>query len=207
MSMGMAVAAVMVGVALWPPGRQMRWPADQPAPRPSGQRARSGAGGGAGGLAARGRSGRAAAQPSTSEVAAALELVALALTSGGSVLAAVEVVAAGELGIAGAELKRVGAAVRWGLRWADAWQLASPVWASARAAMAVAELAGVGPAVALQRVADDVRAARSRHLEIAAARLGVLLVLPLGLAFLPAFVLLVVVPLVVALAGDLLGSG
>ncbi|HEX2706134.1 MAG TPA: hypothetical protein VHM65_10275 [Candidatus Lustribacter sp.] len=50
------------------------------------------------------------------------------------------------------------------------------------------------------------RADDTARADEAAARLGVRLVLPLGLAFLPAFGLTTVVPIVVALAGQLLSG-
>jgi pilus assembly protein TadC len=59
---------------------------------------------------------------------------------------------------------------------------------------------------ALGRVAADLRAARRADAEAAAQRLGVLVVLPLGLCFLPAFLLTGVVPVVVAVLGDVLRS-
>ncbi len=71
--------------------------------------------------------------------------------------------------------------------------------------MALADAAGVAPSVALRRAAADVRADQVQALELAAARVGVAIVLPLGLAFLPAFVLLTVIPLVVSLAGEVWG--
>ena len=57
---------------------------------------------------------------------------------------------------------------------------------------------------ALLRLADDLRADRSVAAEAAARRSGVLIVLPLGLCFLPAFVLAGLVPVVVAVLGDVL---
>jgi pilus assembly protein TadC len=54
------------------------------------------------------------------------------------------------------------------------------------------------------RAAADLRAARREQAELAAARLGVRLVLPLGLAILPGFVLLAVVPIILGLATSLL---
>ena len=55
-------------------------------------------------------------------------------------------------------------------------------------------------------MAADVRAEYRSAAEQAARRVGVLAVAPLGLCFLPAFVLLGVVPVVVGLAGPLLAT-
>ncbi|HEU4425315.1 MAG TPA: type II secretion system F family protein, partial [Pilimelia sp.] len=57
---------------------------------------------------------------------------------------------------------------------------------------------------AFTRVADDLRADRAVAAEAAARRAGVLIVLPLGLCFLPAFVLAGLVPVIVAVLGDVL---
>jgi hypothetical protein len=56
----------------------------------------------------------------------------------------------------------------------------------------------------LDRQADELRAARTAAAEAAARRVGVLVVLPLALCFLPAFVLAGVVPVIVAVFGDVL---
>ncbi|MCU1621436.1 MAG: hypothetical protein JWL79_281, partial [Frankiales bacterium] len=56
------------------------------------------------------------------------------------------------------------------------------------------------------RVAADARRRQAVDAHRRAARAGVLAVLPLGACFLPAFVLLGVVPAVIGLAGPLLSS-
>ena len=56
----------------------------------------------------------------------------------------------------------------------------------------------------LTQLADDLRAARLAAGEAARHRAGVLLVLPLGLCFLPAFLVAGVVPVIVAVLGDVL---
>jgi pilus assembly protein TadC len=68
----------------------------------------------------------------------------------------------------------------------------------------LAERTGASAAVVLVAAASDARSARQRRAVVAARRLGVLLVLPLGLTTLPAFVLMGVAPVVLGLAGQLL---
>ena len=63
---------------------------------------------------------------------------------------------------------------------------------------------GAALATLLPRVAADLRERRRSTVEIAVRGVGVRLTAPLGLAFLPAFVLLGVVPVVAALGADLL---
>jgi hypothetical protein len=143
--------------------------------------------------------------PAAPAIADALELVALVLGAGGGLVDAVEAVARTSKGVVCEHLTIVAAAVRWGMPWSVAWGAVDDAWAPARRAMALADAAGVAPSAALRAAAADLRATQLQEMELAAARLGVTIVLPLGLAFLPAFVLLTVVPLVVALAGEVWG--
>lgn len=68
-------------------------------------------------------------------------------------------------------------------------------------ALLLARDAGVPPAGILVAAAEQERRRRADRRRLAAARLGVQVVLPTGLCLLPAFVLLTVVPMVVALLG------
>ena len=56
----------------------------------------------------------------------------------------------------------------------------------------------------MRRLLRRLRTARLAAVEAAGQRAGVLLVLPLGLCFLPAFVLAGIVPVIVAVLGDVL---
>lgn len=133
----------------------------------------------------------------------ALELVALALVGGGSLASAVTCVGLVLPGGRGEELVAVAGRLREGVPSEDAWEDAGPQWAAARRSLRLAEVAGVPPGEALTRAAGDLRRDTVRDVEVAAARLGVRLVLPLGLAYLPAFVLTTVLPVVLALTHDL----
>jgi Type II secretion system (T2SS), protein F len=94
--------------------------------------------------------------------------------------------------------------LRLGVPARDAWGTAPPEYAGLARAMVLAELSGAPAASVVVRAAADLRAARREQAELAAARLGVRLVLPLGLAILPGFVLLAVVPIILGLATSLL---
>lgn len=139
-------------------------------------------------------------------VASALDLMALALSSGVPLVLAVEEVATRSGPVVAAHLRRVVAALRWGVEDAAAWDGLPDVWRPAGHAVALAGMAGVPPGGLLARAAADVRRAEQRRIEEAAGRLSVLVVIPLGLCFLPAFALLTVVPVIAALAGDLLAG-
>ncbi|WP_265443180.1 type II secretion system F family protein [Flexivirga meconopsidis] len=139
-------------------------------------------------------------------VAGALDLIALALGSGVPLVTAVEVVAERSGPVVGRQLRQVVAALRWGVEEAKAWDGLPACWRPAGQALALAGMAGVPPAGLLRRAAADLRRGEQRRIEEAAGRLSVLVVVPLGLCFLPAFALLTVVPVIAVLAGDLLGG-
>lgn len=135
-----------------------------------------------------------------------LDLIALALDAGASTVTALRAAAERLPGEGGAELRTVVAALEWGLPDEAAWAAAPPRWEPAGRALRLASRAGVPPAGLLRQAADDVRRDTLNRVEVATARLGVRLVLPLGLAFLPAFVLTTVVPVVLALATTILAG-
>lgn len=133
-------------------------------------------------------------------VANSVDLLALALQGGGGVVEAIESVAADSPPPVRNQLSSVGAALRWGVADEEAWAVVPAVWAPAARALRLSRQAGLPPADMLRRAAEELRAADNAHVEAASARVAVRVVLPLGLAFLPAFVLTTVVPVVIALA-------
>lgn len=141
--------------------------------------------------------------PSTGLVPEALDLLALALLGGVSLGAAARTVAVVLPGAAGEELDQVGQALLRGADTEAAWAAAGPAWAPARRCLEVAAVAGVPPGPSLRQAATDLRRESVAGVEVATARLGVRLVVPLGLAFLPAFLLTTVLPLVLALTRDM----
>jgi pilus assembly protein TadC len=139
----------------------------------------------------------------------ALDLLAACLAGGAAPEAAVSAVAAAFPGPCASRLHRVAAALRLGSPPAEAWSaLGTGRDAAGAAARALARAAegGAPVAEAVQRVAAEARRRQQADAHRRAAQAGVLAVLPLGACFLPAFVLLGVVPAVVGLAGPLLRS-
>jgi len=139
----------------------------------------------------------------------ALDLLAACLTGGAGPAQAAAAVAEAIGGPAGQRLGAVAAALAVGSSPAEAWaELAGrepgDLLAPAARMLARAAEGGAPVAATVQRLAADARAAARSREEQAARRLGVLVVAPLGLCFLPAFVLLGVVPVVIGLAGPLL---
>ena len=105
----------------------------------------------------------------------------------------------------------VAAAIRVGVDPATAWAGLAAEGRSEplrRLARAFARAAATGAPLAdtLTTVADDERDRLRWAAEAAAARAGVRAVGPLAVCFLPAFLLLGVVPVVVAVAGDVVGQ-
>jgi len=144
-----------------------------------------------------------------SDLPLVLDLLGACLVGGAPLSEAVRAVAAAVGGPVGRRLDTVVASLAVGTPPADAWAaLASggPEDPLAPAARALARAADGGAPVAASvvRLAVEARAAARSHGEQAARRAGVLVVAPLGMCFLPAFVLLGVVPVVAGLAGPLL---
>jgi pilus assembly protein TadC len=136
----------------------------------------------------------------------AADLLAAALRSGAPTGRAVEAVATALGGPLGARLAQVGRALRLGATADEAWAYLAPVAGAERLIRAAVRSSDSGAALAgaLARLADDLRAGRGVAAEARARRAGVLIVLPLGLCFLPAFVLAGLLPVIVAVLGDVL---
>lgn len=132
---------------------------------------------------------------------AVLDLLGVALRAGLPTMQAVDVVADAFGGSLGAELRQVASLSRLGASPQAAWQryVDDPVWGVvARAAVRAAD-SGSALASGFERVAEDLRAERVSAAEATSRRAGVLAMAPLGLCFLPAFVCLGVIPVVVGL--------
>ena len=134
-----------------------------------------------------------------------LALVDAAMRTGAPVPRAVQVVGGAVGGADGAALRRAGSLLDLGSGWDEAWVGASPSVTTVADALRGAWMGGVAPGAALRVAAERLRRERRTAARAAAARLGTHLVLPLGLCFLPSFVLLGLVPVVASLAGSLVG--
>lgn len=136
----------------------------------------------------------------------AAELLAAALRTGAPPDRAAIVVGEAIGGPVGTRLTLVGRALRLGATPQDAWAHLADLPGGPRLSRAAARSADRGTALtrALERQAVDLRVAKAAAGEAAARRVGVLVVLPLGVCFLPAFVLMGVVPVVAAIIRDVL---
>lgn len=138
------------------------------------------------------------------DVQVLLELVAAALRSGAGVPRALEATGVAIGGPDGAVLTRTAHALVLGASWERAWADVPTVLHPMVRALRGAWLDGAAPGDALRAAGDEVRHERRSTARTAAARLGVRLVLPLGACYLPAFVLVGLVPVLLALGIDLL---
>ncbi|GGK20776.1 hypothetical protein GCM10010124_11640 [Pilimelia terevasa] len=130
----------------------------------------------------------------------AADLLAAALRAGAPVAHAADAVADALDGPLALPLRRVARALGWGAGPAEAWGHLAVAPGAQRLIDAAVRASANGGALAgvLARIADDLRADRRIAVESAGQRAGVLIVLPLGLCFLPAFVLAGLVPVVAA---------
>lgn len=134
------------------------------------------------------------------DTAVVLDLAAAALSSGLSIPGTLKAL---DVAIGGAARTQTANLLLMGATWEEAWEELPRD--RLREALRAAWTDGAAPVPLIQRSAQSLRLQRQRNAKEAAARLGARLVLPLGLCFLPAFILLGIVPVVAGAAGRLLG--
>ncbi|MGI5126940.1 type II secretion system F family protein [Pseudonocardia sp. CA-107938] len=140
------------------------------------------------------------------ELASCWELLAVCLRAGLPVAAAVSAGAESVTGPAGARLRRVAGLLALGADPPDAWQSAVESPTLATFARAAARSAGTGAALADVAAAEAgrIRSAVADSAQARAQRAAVMITGPLGLCFLPAFLVLGIGPVVIGLAGAVL---
>jgi pilus assembly protein TadC len=135
-----------------------------------------------------------------------VDLLAAALRAGAPVDRALTVVGAALGGPLGRRFDEVGRALRLGVHGVRGWDALSDV-PEARGLVAAAVRAaesGAALAAACSRSAGELREQRAAAADAAAQRAGIWIVLPLGACFLPAFVLVGVVPILLGVLHDVL---
>ncbi|MFD0867262.1 type II secretion system F family protein, partial [Tessaracoccus lubricantis] len=138
----------------------------------------------------------------------ALDFLSVCLDAGQPMRSAVEAVAAVSPAATRGVLREVGAQLALGRAGPDAWERLRPhpVWGRAAADIARAERSGTSLSGVLRVHAEDARQeARDQSLK-AARTVGVRSVVPLMVCFLPAFILIGVVPIVAGLVQDFLSG-
>ena len=221
---GLVVAGVAAAVLAWPsaprPRRRLRRVVDRPgAPAPRSRRwpvpvAAAGLGLSvtvhalpwwllpvAGALMLLTVRGRRQPEVAPAELALAVDLMASCLRAGSTIAAATSAATAAAGPVLRAWLATVTAHLGAGCDPAEAW---SPWLADARLAPVARVFvrsagSGAAPAAELTRIAARIRAAEVADVQRRLAQVSVWIVLPMGVCFLPAFVLVGVVPLVLGL--------
>lgn len=140
--------------------------------------------------------------PANRRLPFAAELLAACLAAGAAPGQAADAVGRTLDGPLGEALRQVAAELRLGGDPAQSWaRLAAVPGAEGLARWMVrAATTGVPPVAAVSRLAAECRSARARSASAAARKAAVLATAPLGLCFLPAFLAVGVVPVVVGLA-------
>ncbi len=135
------------------------------------------------------------------------DLLAACLAAGAPTVVATATVADAIGEPAAGSLRNVVAALRLGADPVLAWSVLGeePGLRSIAVAVARSSRSGAPLAAVLGHAAADLRREARLHVEVAARAAGVRAVAPLAACFLPAFLLLGVVPLVVSLVGQLVG--
>ena len=152
-----------------------------------------------------GRAGRRDGFAAGALVASALDVLAACLYSGAPLERALHSVA-GAFGdpvatVLGAAARQLALGAPPELAWTAA--LADPRWSPAARAIVRAHYSGAPLTDVLSRTADEQRRELRLAAEAGASRAAVRAVLPLGVCFLPAFVLVGIVPVVAGFAGSL----
>jgi hypothetical protein len=163
--------------------------------------------GSVGGTTGSSRGSRRAADEARIEIGVVLELLAAAVRAGASVPRALDAVGAAVGGPDGAALRAAGAALVLGASWDAAWSGGPGRIAVVQRALRPAWVHGAAPAPSLRATGETLRQDRTAAAKAAAGRLAVHLVLPLGACYLPAFVLVGLLPVLISLGSGLLGGG
>ncbi|MGW2641765.1 type II secretion system F family protein [Streptomyces sp. NPDC001348] len=156
-----------------------------------------------------GRAADSAAAVAARQLPLAAELLAACIAAGADPVTAARAVGEALGGPVGEALAQGAAEVRLGGEPADGWRrLAAMPGAGALARLlARAGESGLPAATPVARLAADARADRGRAATARARRAAVLVSAPVGLCFLPAFIAIGVLPVVIGLAGAVVRGG
>jgi pilus assembly protein TadC len=130
------------------------------------------------------------------------DLLAVCLSTGLPLATALAEVAAAVPGATGGRLRAVATSLALGTAPAQAWAAAPPEFASLGRVLIRAAESGSSVGSGLRALSAQLRAAAGAQAEAAVRRAGIWILAPLGLCFLPAFICLGVLPLVLGIAGN-----
>jgi pilus assembly protein TadC len=148
---------------------------------------------------------RAESAELVADLPVACDLLAVCLGAGVPFGAALHAVGAAVAGPVGGHLVRVAALHRLGAESRQAWTDVPPELAALGRVVVRAGESGARAVPSLQALAAEGRASGRAATEAAVRRAGVWVLAPLGACFLPAFVCLGVVPLILGIAGQVFG--
>ncbi|WP_217553058.1 type II secretion system F family protein [Streptomyces sp. GbtcB6] len=156
-----------------------------------------------------GRAAEAEAAEAARQLPLAADLLAACIVAGAAPVVAAQAVGEALGGPVGEGLARGAAEVRLGGEPAAAWRrLAGLPGAAALARLLErADESGLPAAAPVARLASDARAEWARNATARARRAAVMISAPVGLCFLPAFIAMGVLPVVIGLAGGVLRGG
>ncbi|WLW53264.1 type II secretion system F family protein [Streptomyces sp. YU58] len=139
----------------------------------------------------------------------AADLLAACIAAGAGPVIAAQAVGEALGGSVGEGLARGAAEVRLGGEPGEAWRrlAATPGAGDLARLLERADVSGLPAAGPVARLASDARATWAREATARARRAAVMVTAPVGLCFLPAFITVGVVPVVIGLAGGALGGG
>lgn len=140
----------------------------------------------------------------TRQLPDAIDLLAAMLRAGAPIAPALAAVALAQDEPMGSSLSQVASSIEIGVDIDQAWLLLGDIDGvdEVAAAMRRSQSTGAPIAATLALTASELRRRHEVRMQVAARRAGVHALLPLALCFLPAFVLLAAVPVVVALASS-----
>lgn len=133
----------------------------------------------------------------------AVHLLGACLAAGSATTAALSSVAESMPGAVGEELALVHRRLHWGIDPASVWRSVDGPLEPLGRSMARAHESGSSVQLAVAQLADDLRLATRQRADTCARTIEVRAAAPLGLCFLPAFVLLGVVPMAAGLFASL----
>ncbi|MFB7494571.1 type II secretion system F family protein [Streptomyces sp. NPDC056161] len=156
-----------------------------------------------------GRPAGADAAEAARQLPLAADLLAACIAAGAGPVIAAQAVGEALAGPVGAGLAQGAAEVRLGGEPAEAWRrlVSLPGGRPLARLLERADESGLPAAEPVARLAADARAQRARTGTARARRAAVMATAPVGLCFLPAFITVGVLPVVIGLAGGVVGGG
>ncbi|HZF86925.1 type II secretion system F family protein [Streptomyces sp.] len=149
------------------------------------------------------------ARAATRQLPLAADLVAACVAAGAAPVTAAHAVGEALGGPVGQALARGAAEVRLGGEPGEAWRALGAIPGADGLARLLerADVSGLPAAGPAARLAADARAGWARAATVRARRAAVLVTAPVGLCFLPAFLAVGVLPVVIGMAGEVMGGG